>query len=142
MEQINSIELKDPTLFPDSLVLKSIAGASYKVYEAYLDLLKSMSMEYEWKYYKDGKAWLCKIKKKKNTIVWMSAWKGYMQATIYIPDAYVIELKGLGLKEDVIGKILNAKKVGKSVPCMFELRTMDVIREIEKVMLLKISLYR
>lgn len=141
MEQINNVELKDPTIYPDSIVLKRLLGESYVVYEAFQRLYRSMDMEYEWRYYKDGKAWLCKVQKKKKTIVWMSAWKDYMQATVYIPDKHVAELKGLELKEDVKARILAVKRVGKSVPCMFELRTMDVLDEIEKVMMLKISLY-
>ena len=27
--------------------------------------------------------------KRKKTIIWMSAWKGYTQATIYFPDKYI-----------------------------------------------------
>lgn len=141
MEQINNMELKDPEEYPDSIVLKRILGDSYEVYEAFQKLYRGMDMEYEWRYYKDGKAWLCKVQKKKKTIVWMSAWKEYMQATIYIPDKYAGELNGLELKKDVKARIFAVKKVGKSVPCMFELRTMDVLEEIKKVMLLKMSLY-
>ena len=141
MEQINKVELKDPAIYPDSIVLMRVLGDSYEVYEAFLKLCRCMGMEYEWRYYIDGKAWLCKVQKKKKTIVWMSAWNEYIQATIYIPDKFVGELKGLELKEDIKSRILAVKRVGKSIPCMFELRAMDVLEEIKEVMLLKISLY-
>ena len=83
METINRIELYDKLVYPDEQVLKSILGKSYNAYYELLKLYDDNEMEYEWRYYKDGKAWLCKVQKKRRTIVWMSAWKGYMQATVY-----------------------------------------------------------
>ena len=100
MEQINRIELIDSNVFPDMDILKAVLGKSY---EAYCDLLKLFDeneMSYQWRYYKDGKAWLCKVEKKKKTIVWMSAWKGYMKATIYFPEKYIEELKKLKIDEE------------------------------------------
>jgi hypothetical protein len=140
MEQINTVELRDPNKYPDEAVLQSILGDSYLAYKALLEIYDTMGMVYEWKYYSDGKAWLCKVQKKKKTIVWMSAWKGYMQATIYIHDKDIEKFKILNLRKEVKERIVSAKKVGKSLPCMFEIRDRKVLKDIEKVALLKISL--
>ena len=78
MEQINTVELRDPNKYPDEAILQSILGDSYLAYKALLELYDTMGMVYEWKYYTDGKAWLCKVQKKKKTVIWMSAWKEYM----------------------------------------------------------------
>ena len=140
MEQINTVELRDPNKYPDEAILQSILGDSYLAYKALLELYDTMGMVYEWKYYTDGKAWLCKVQKKKKTVIWMSAWKEYMQATIYIHDKDIEKFKSLDIREEVKERIVSAKKVGKSLPCMFEIRDQEILKDIEKVALLKISL--
>jgi len=140
MEQINTVELRDINKYPDESVLRDILGDSYLTYKALLELYDTMGMVYEWKYYSDGKAWLCKVQKKKKTVVWMSAWKGFMQATIYIHDKDIEKFKSIDLRQEVKERIVSAKKVGKSLPCMFEIRDKEVLMDIEKVALFKISL--
>ncbi len=95
-------------------------------------------MNHEWRYYRDGKAWLCKVQKKKRTIVWMSAWKGYMKAVIYFPEKYIDGIYNLDISEEMKKKIMETKNVGKSKPCIFEIRDKDLIEEFKKVMQFKI----
>jgi len=84
METINTIELRDENIYPDDKVLGRILGESFESYVRLLKLFEHNGMSCEWRYYQDGKAWLCKVQKKKRTIVWMSAWKGFMQGTTAI----------------------------------------------------------
>jgi hypothetical protein len=63
-----------------------------------------------------------------------------MQATIYIHDKDIEKFKILNLRKEVKERIVSAKKVGKSLPFMFEIRDREVLKDIEKVALLKISL--
>ncbi len=138
METINNIELRDESIYPDELVLNKILGQSYKVYTDLLELFQKYEMNYEWHYYHDGKAWLCKVQKKKKTIVWMSAWKGFMQATIYFPLRLLEEVLALEITEALKDKIINTKNVGKSKPCIFEVRSKEMLLDFEKVMEFKI----
>jgi len=138
METINNIELRDESIYPDKQVLKSVLGDSYT---AYLDLLKifdNNEMQYEWRYYHDGKTWLCKVQKKKKTVVWMSAWKGFMQATIYIPEKYIDAIYTLNICEERKEKIRQTKNTGKSKPCIFEIRNMDILEEFNEIMQFKL----
>jgi len=139
MEQINAIELVDEKVYPDENVLKSVLGRSYAAYTDLLTLFDKNGMTYDWRYYKDGKAWLCKVQKKNRTIVWMSAWKGYMKATIYFPEKYIGDLQKLDLPAKSKQGIIETKNVGKSKPCMFEIRNKNILKELEVVMLYKIS---
>ncbi len=139
METINNIGLTDESTYPDEQILKGILGKSYNAYEKLLELYNDYEMDYNWRYYKDGKAWLCKVQKKKNTIVWMSAWKGYMQAAIYLPEKQIDEIYKLDISKEVIEKLKNTKKIGKSVPCIFEIRNMKVIVDFKKVMQFKLE---
>ncbi len=105
METINNIELKDEKTYPDEEVLKGVLEKSYTAYTLLIELFNNHEMSHEWRYYHDGKAWLCKVQKKKRTIVWMSAWKGYMKATVYIPQKYLQKVSELNISDKVQNKI-------------------------------------
>ena len=138
METINKIELTDENTFPDENILKKILGRSYNAYSELLKLYKKSELTYEWRYYRDGKAWLCKVQRKKRTIVWMSAWKGYMQATIYFPVRFLEDILQLNITEKTKNTILKTQNVGNSKPCIFEVRNKEVLRDLKKVMQFKI----
>lgn len=138
METINTIELSDKNIFPDESVLKKVLGRSFNAYLELLKLFAQNGLTYEWRYYNDGKSWLCKVQNKKRTIVWMSAWKGYVQAAIYFPLRFLEDILQLKITEDSKNKILKTKNVGKSKPCIFEIRNKKAIKDFEKVMNYKI----
>lgn len=96
-------------------------------------------MTYEWRYYYDGCAWLCKVVKKKKTIVWMSAWNGFVKATIYYPLSKLDDVMDLDIKNKTKSIIKETRNVGKSKPCMFEFKDDKMIADFEQVMLCKIS---
>ena len=140
METADSIQLKDENIYPDDSVLKQVLGESFGVYRALLELFSQNEMGHEWRYYRDGKAWLCKVQRKKKTIVWMSVWKGYVSATIYFPERYLEEILALNISEEMKEKIRSVKRVGKSVPCTFEIRNKAVLTDFNEVMHFKMSL--
>ncbi len=140
MEQINTLVLKDPAIYPSEEVLKEVLDASYPVYLELLEICKNYQLNLEWRYYNDGKAWLAKISLKKKTMIWMSAWTGFLKATIYIQEKYCDQLYQLNLTDDRIQFIQNTKNVGKSKPCMFELKSSEILKELETVLIFKMSL--
>jgi hypothetical protein len=138
METVNNVELKDESVYPDEAVLKKVLGRSHQSYCAVLELFDRNQMQYEWRYYRDGKAWLCKVQLKKRTIVWMSAWKGFMKAAIYIPERHMDSVYALPLTEETKERIRATKNVGKSKPCIFEIRNQKILKELDIVMQFKI----
>jgi hypothetical protein len=139
METINTIELRDENKYPDDTLLKSILKKSFDTYTKLLELFAKNGMDYEWRYYHDGKAWLCKVQKAKKTIVWMSAWKGYMKATIYFPEKHIVKVYELDINDALVEKFRTTKNVGKSKPCIFELKNEKILDDFEKVMKFKIG---
>lgn len=79
------------------------------------------------------------MQKKRRTIVWMSAWKGYIQATVYIPGKYIEDLYSMDISEETKAKIRQTKNVGKSNPCIFEIHDNDVFEDFNNVMQFKIK---
>lgn len=139
MNTKDEIQLKDESIFPDELVLKGVLGKSYNAFSKLLEIYNSNEMIYEWRYYKDGKAWLLKVQKKKKTIVWMSAWKGYMKATIYIHLKYLDDIYKLKISEDIKKNIEETKNIGKLKPCTFEIRNQKILKEFSEVMNFKLT---
>ena len=139
MESINRIELCDETVYPDEEVLSALFGDGYPAYQELLKLYDANQMEYTWRFYHDGKAWLCKVQKKKRTIVWMSAWRGFIKATIYVPEKYIDAIYRLEISEARKQKIRDTKNTGTSKPCIFEIRKVDTLEEFNQVMQFKIA---
>jgi hypothetical protein len=138
MESKEDLRLTDKDIYPDESILKNVLGRSFNAYLGLLRLFEENNMVHEWRYYRDGKAWLCKVQSKKRTIVWMSAWKGYMRATIYFPERYIEDIYQLNISSETKNRIKNAKNVGKSKPCTFEIRNLKALKDLEQVMKLKI----
>jgi hypothetical protein len=139
MEQSAVKELCDPNTYPSDSVLEGILGASYGAYQELLKRYERSGLNAEWRYYKDGKAWLCKVHVKSRTIVWMSAWKGYMQATIYIPEKHIPGIYGLPVSRETLERITAAANTGKSKPCTFRITGEDVLDDFECVMQFKLA---
>ncbi len=135
---METIALTDENTFPDEAVLKSVLGRGYAAYTRLLALYEENGLVHEWRFYRDGKAWLCKVQHKKRTIVWMSAWKGYMKATIYFPVRYLEAILGLSITEESKERVTATKNVGKTRPFTFEIRSTEAIAEFEKVMQFKL----
>jgi len=131
MEQINNMMLSDPLVIPNEIVLKNVLGKSFPAYTKLIEMFEKYGLTHEWKYYRDGKAWLCKVQKKTRTIVWMSAWKGYVRATIYFPEKYIDGIYTLNISEEEKEKIKATKNVGKAKPCMFDIKTEKVLSQLE-----------
>lgn len=134
------MELRDINIYPNETVLEQVLGPAYEAYQQLIELFQKHQMTYEWRYYKDSKAWLCKVEKKKKTIVWASAWNEYIQASIYFPLTLVDKILELDIDEGLKEKINNTANAGKLKPCIFEIRSKEILNDFEKVMELKLSL--
>ena len=134
----NDIELTDESIYPDEEVLKDALEKSYNSYCELLKIFEENEMVWEWRYYKDGKAWLCKVQKKKKTIVWMSVWRGYMKAAVYVPERLMDQVYALPISSETKERIKETKNVGKSKPCIFEIRENQVFDDLEAIMQFKI----
>ena len=69
----------------------------------------------------------------------MSAWKGFMKATMYFPERYLDDIYALNIDKETKQIIKNTKNVGNSKPFIFEIRKIKDLVDFEKVMQFKIS---
>jgi hypothetical protein len=140
MDTIDTIQMRDGSIIPDDTVLAGILGDSFPAYQALIQLFDENQLTHGWRYYNDGKAWLCKVQKKDKTIVWMSAWKGCAHATIYFPEKIMDSVYGLDISEERKKIIRATKNTGKSKACTFEVKTTDVLDDFNTLIQFKIKL--
>ncbi len=139
MKSNSDIELKNPDVYPNDEILKSLLGKSFEAYSSLLELFATNDIICEWRYYNDVKRWLCKVQHKKRTIVWMSAWKGFIKATIYFPEKYIDDIYNLDINQKTKDYIKETSNTGKSKPCIFEMKTSSVPKDFSKIMQLKLK---
>jgi hypothetical protein len=77
--------LSDEKIYPDDKVLTQHLGKTKNVWDSFLEMLKDdyPFVSVEWRYYNDGKSWLCKAMKKTKTFCWISVWKQFFKVTFY-----------------------------------------------------------
>ena len=138
MEKIDDLELRDDGVYPSEEVLKGVLGESFNSYESLIRLTEVCELENEWRYYRDGKAWLCKFQYKKRTIIWMSVHTGYIKASVYFPLSKIELVNELDISQKVKDSIEATESVGKSKPCTFTIDKDVDLHDFEKVVLLKI----
>lgn len=139
MKSNSDIELKNPDVYPNDEILKSLLGKSFEAYSSLLELFATNDIICEWRYYNDVKRWLCKVQHKKRTIVWMSASKGFIKAIIYFPEKYIDDICSLDINQKTKDYIKNTRNSGKSKPCIFEMKTSSVPKDFSKIMQLKLK---
>ncbi|MGH0053643.1 MAG: DUF3788 family protein [Sphaerochaetaceae bacterium] len=138
MEQSDTIQLSDQNVHPTDAVVMGVLGKVFDIYKELLSRFERDGLHHEWKYYKDGKAWLCKVTKGKKTIVWMSAWEGYFKATVYIQEKHIDEVMALALSETTKKNILDARNVGKLIPCTFKVKDNQIVDDLYEAIQYKI----
>lgn len=128
--------LKDSLIFPDEKVLENILWNKYFLYQRLVQ--QTPELEYGWKYYNDGKAWLCKISNsKKKTIFWLSVWEWYFKVSFYFTEKTRWGVLNLPIDEKLKEVFLNTSPTGKLVPLII-----DVFEEKQLSYLIKIVEYK
>lgn len=78
--------LNDPGEFPGDEVLARHLGKAKPAWDAFMKMLKDdyPQIAAEWRYYNDGKSWLCKVRRKDRTVCWVSVWDKFFKAAFYL----------------------------------------------------------
>ncbi len=136
MEQKEQMLLKDPDIYPSAEVLEKELGAYYPVLSKFMDAVISEEFGFnpEWRYYRDGKAWLCKITCKSKTVAWMSVWPGYFRVVFYFTEKTGVGIPGLGIPEELKEQYRNHPAIGKLKPLIFEVEREDQLNDVYSVL--------
>ena len=77
--------LTNPDISPSQDVLKDALGKAFSVFEEMEAQLtqEGFALTFTWHYYRDSKAWLCKVSHKRWTVFWLSVWEGFFKTSFF-----------------------------------------------------------
>ena len=124
---------RDPATAPTREAITAALGAAGGVYPHFLEEAERHAIVLDWRYYKDGKAWLCKGlyrwtttrgTPKETMAFWLAVWEGFLRLTIYVPEKHREAALNLPLSAEMKLTVAEAKQMGKLkfFPLTFDLR--------------------
>ncbi len=95
--------LNDKNQYPDDDVLAGYLGKAKPAWDAFAAGIAAGLGEgaLEWRYYADGKAWLCKVVHKKKTVCWVSVWDKFFKTTFYFTAKSDADIEALPIPPDL-----------------------------------------
>lgn len=133
--------LRDPALYPDIPVLREALGSLYGVYEQFIADISAaeIGLEHTWRYYNDGKAWLCKVEFRKKTVLWLSVWEGHFKVAFYFTDKHVERIDGLDIAGEIKKAFREHKAVGKLRPLVVSVTAAEQLKDLLAIIRFKKS---
>jgi len=127
--------LKDPDVYPSDEILRSVLKDSYPAYEETMKQIigADHGLVPQWNYYKDGKAWLCKVGFKKKTVFWLSVWNGYFKVGFYFVERHCPGVLELDIDKSIKEDFTSKKPIGTLLPLAIEMRRKDQVSDLLKV---------
>lgn len=131
--------LTDKDIYPTDKVLESATGKVFPVLQNFFSSITAENylLEPEWKYYNDGKCWLCKISFKKKTVLWLSVWDGYFKTGFYFTDKSKAGIFELPVDEKIKEDFKNSAHIGKLIPLVIEVTKQKQLRDVLSIIAYK-----
>ncbi len=108
---------------PDEALFKAILPE--EVVEAYQSLQANTAESdctMEWRYYNDGKAWLCKIVHKKKTVSWLSVWECHLKIGFYFTEKTLPGVLELPIDSSLKEALQQVPRIGIFIPLTLNIR--------------------
>jgi hypothetical protein len=139
MEMSDEIQLlRDKDVYPNAAVLIEALGTEvFEVYEALMNISDELEFCPEWRYYNDGKSWLCKVSYKKKTIFWLSIWNKSIKVSSYFTLRTAPGILELDLPSEVSESFRNVRPIGKLIPFVY-----DITKREDLVVFQKVAVYK
>jgi Protein of unknown function (DUF3788) len=133
--------LTSPDLDLNSDNLKNELGRWFSIYETLTETLSKPPYDIspEWRFYKDGGAWLCKMTRKKKTVFWISAWKQFLNCGFYFTQKSGDGISDLSIDQSLKSSYADATPVGKLYPLIIDLTAKKQLDDLYTVVSYKVS---
>ena len=133
--------LAEGAIYPTDEVLKNVLCESYVVFEELTNkITNDFGLVLEWNYYKDQKAWLCKVLNKKKNIFWLSIWDKFFKATFFFTEKHLEGFSVLDISENIKEDLCLSKPVGKLLPLLLSIDNKEQLDDLLKIITFKKSL--
>lgn len=133
------IVLTDPAIQPTDELIFEIIGENSKYWEALIEYLyeKHLNITEEWRFYNDGKSWLYKAVRKKQTLYWIGVIKDTFRVTFWFGEKAEPIIEASTLPESIKEEFRNAKRYGQLRAISVEVRSDDDFANVVKLLELK-----
>ena len=127
--------LREKEIFPSKEVIKDVLGDGFDLYEMLETQITQgkNALTMDWRYYNDGKSWLCKVCHKKKTVFWLSAWDGFFKTTFFFLERHLEGIAALDISEPIKEEFLQTKSVGKLLPMIIDINSREKLSDLLKV---------
>lgn len=134
--------LREENPFPDAGVLKLNLGDIYDVYAGLVSIITPVpySLQMEWNYYKDGKAWLCKITFRKKTVIWLSVWDDCFKVSFFFTEKSKSGIEELKIDQSIKESFSKSKNIGKLIPLVIAIKENSQVDDVLKIIEFKKSI--
>jgi len=109
--------LREEEVYPNKEVLEKALGESYFAFIELFDIISNeqYALITNWRYYKDGQSWLCKVSNKKKTVCWISVWNEFFKAGFYFTEKTRLGINELNIEKDIKDDFRQSKNIGKLI---------------------------
>ncbi len=127
--------LRDPEVTPTEKLLQEVLGRSFGAYTELTSRYteNEYDLQPQWRYYNDGKAWLCKVAYKSKTVFWLSVWDGFFKTSFFFRDRDCPAILELDIDNSYKNQIETSKTFGKLHPIVLEINNSDHLGDLEKL---------
>ncbi len=119
------IVLTDPNIQPTDELIFSIIGENSTFWEQLIEYLYEnyFDITEEWRFYNDGKSWLYRALRKKNTLYWIGVIKDTFRISFWFGDKAAPVIEASTLPDSIKEDFRNAKRYAHSRAISIEIRT-------------------
>jgi hypothetical protein len=134
--------LNDKDEYPDDAVLERQLGKAKPAWDA---LTARVASEFpdaslQWQFYNDGKAWLCRLVRKKETVCWLSVWSQYFKTAFYFTARSDEAIEALPIPPELKIAYRTHEPIGKLKPLVIQVKTKKTLDAVFEVVKYKIGL--
>lgn len=133
--------LRDPDILPSAEVLEKNLGKDiFVVFEELMTEISKKELSADWRYYRDGKSWLCKVINKKKTVFWLSIWDGFFKTSFFFTAKNCLAVGDLDIDNRIKEEFAQTKAIGKLLPLILDIRKKEQLSDLLKIIEYKKSL--
>lgn len=136
------IVLTDPNVQPTDELVFSIIGDNRVYWQQINDYLyeKHTDISEQWRFYNDGKAWLYRTLRKKNTIFWIGVIKDTFRISFWFGDKAEPVIEDSELPENIKEQFRTTKRYAHSRAVSIEVRSPEDFENVLKLIELKLKI--
>ncbi|MBN2236830.1 MAG: DUF3788 family protein [Bacteroidales bacterium] len=127
--------LSEQAVFPCKDVLENALGASYSAYNELMETISTekFNLVSEWRFYKHGSSWLCKVSYKKTTVFWISVWNEFFKVGFYFSEKSRLGIQKLDIDNQIKTEFNQSKNIGKLFPLEVNVSSKEQINDVLKI---------